>query len=155
MVEPSADLLYKAASFLLGFIMSTLEVLKLIAGGLSIGSAAAILLLVNGRIAGISGIYAQFIKADLGAFHWRLAFLLGLVLPAIYLIIQQHPLQFGVGTVSLAVAGLLVGIGTDLGSGCTSGHGVCGIANFSLRSLLATLVFMGVGMVTVFFLRHF
>ncbi|HET8706712.1 MAG TPA: YeeE/YedE family protein, partial [Pseudomonadales bacterium] len=90
--------------------MSSLEVLKLVAGGASIGLAAAILLLVNGRIAGISGIYAQFIKGDLGAYRWRLAFLLGLLLPGLYLVFEKQLPQFSVGTVSLAVAGLLVGI---------------------------------------------
>jgi len=110
------------------------------------------LLLLNGKIAGISGIVGNAVRGAFGATGWRVAFLLGLVLPAAVLglgriaIAQDLPV--------LAVAGLLVGFGTRMGNGCTSGHGVCGLSNLSLRSLLATLTFMTVAAVAVFLVRH-
>jgi uncharacterized membrane protein YedE/YeeE len=110
------------------------------------------LLLLNGRIAGVSGILSNVIHAAAGEQGWRIAFLLGLIVPA---------LIFGAGSPMLpddwrwaAASGLLVGIGTRLGSGCTSGHGVCGLANLSARSLAATLVFMSAGVITVLLARH-
>ena len=121
-------------------------------GGMLIGAGAALLLLIDGQIAGISGILEHTTRGVIGSHGWRLAFLAGLVTPAAILglgsieIVQRLPL--------LAASGLLVGFGTRLGSGCTSGHGVCGIANASPRSVLATLTFMGVAMLTVFLLRH-
>jgi len=121
-------------------------------GGLLIGAGVATLLLGNGRVAGISGIAANVVRGETGPAGWRVAFLLGLVLPAI--VVGVGSPAFAGGVPWLAASGLLVGYGTQLGSGCTSGHGVCGIANFSPRSLTATLAFMATGMLTVFVVRH-
>jgi len=130
----------------------TADLWKSLCGGMLIGAGAAALLLLNGRIAGISGIAADTVGGLFGEQGWRLAFLLGLIIPAAV---------FGLGTIEfaqalplLALSGLLVGFGTRLGSGCTSGHGVCGLANLSLRSLVATLSFMGIAAATVFLVRH-
>jgi uncharacterized protein len=125
-------------------------------GGILIGAAAAMLVLLNGRIAGISGIVGGLlrpVKRDVG---WRLAFVAGLVgAPLVYTLFATVPmLQIDAGYGSLVVAGLFVGVGTRYGSGCTSGHGVCGLSRLSPRSLVATAVFMGAGMVSVFVLRH-
>ncbi len=126
-------------------------------GGLLIGCASVLLLLLNGRIAGISGILGQFLTASaLAERSWRLAFILGLVAGAgLYAIFSGGlPLQLQGGAPTLILAGFLVGFGTRLGSGCTSGHGVCGLARRSPRSLAATLLFMGLAAITVFFTRH-
>ena len=126
------------------------------AGGILIGSAAALLLLFNGRIAGVSGIASGVINTGAGDRLWRLAFLAGLILaPVIYLLAGHRPaieLQAGFGQV--AIAGLVTGIGTGLGSGCTSGHGVCGLARFSRRSVVATLLFVASAVAVVFVSRH-
>lgn len=124
------------------------------AGGLLIGTAAAALLLLNGRIAGISGIVGGLLRSPDRA--WRVAFIVGLLLaPSVWQLFADLP----VATVSdspllLVAAGLLVGFGSRLGSGCTSGHGVCGIARLSPRSLIATAAFMVAGFVVVYLLRH-
>ena len=125
-------------------------------GGLLIGTAAAMLVLLNGRIAGVSGIVGGLLtssRADLG---WRLAFLAGLLIaPAISALVGKPPLpRIDAGFATLAAAGVLVGVGTSYGSGCTSGHGVCGLSRLSPRSLVATLAFMAAGMATVFIARH-
>jgi uncharacterized membrane protein YedE/YeeE len=128
-----------------------------LAGGMLIGLAAALLILVNGRIAGISGITGRLLgEITSGERAWRLLFLAGLLAaPWLWRMVAPLPApQIQAGTALLVVAGLLVGFGTRLGSGCTSGHGVCGISRGSLRSLMATLLFMGAGFVTVFLLRH-
>lgn len=128
----------------------------LIGGGL-IGLAAAILLLLNGRIAGVSGVVGELLGPKEGDAGWRVAFVLGLVAgPLAYQLVAGHMLAVTVdtGLPVLIVAGFLVGFGTNLGSGCTSGHGVCGIARVSPRSLVATAVFMSAGMITVFIARH-
>ncbi|TXI75796.1 MAG: YeeE/YedE family protein [Flavobacteriales bacterium] len=127
------------------------------AGGLLIGIAAALLALLQGRIAGISGIVGGLLAPRAaGDTGWRLAFVGGLLLaPLLYRLVaewQAPAVDAGWGT--LVVAGLLVGFGTRLGSGCTSGHGVCGLSRLSPRSFAATLVFMGAGFATVFVLRH-
>lgn len=132
--------------------MTTAIALRALLGGALIGGGAALLLLLNGRIAGVSGILARLIRADGGEQWWRAAFLFGLLLPA--LLFGTGPAQLPPGFASAAVAGLLVGLGTTLGNGCTSGHGVCGLANLSLRSLVATLVFMTTAIATVFVTRH-
>ena len=132
--------------------MTSAIALQALGGGLLIGAGAALLLLLNGRIAGVSGILANAIEAQAGEQGWRVAFLLGLVVPALA-IGAGHPQLPGSWMVAL-FAGLLVGVGTRLGSGCTSGHGVCGIANLSLRSLVATATFMLAAMVTVWLVRH-
>ena len=127
-----------------------------LAGGAAIGLAAALFLLLNGRIAGISGVLGGLLKPVRGDIAWRAAFVLGLVAaPLVYRLFQQLPvLQIDADYVALIVAGLLVGVGTRYGSGCTSGHGVCGLARLSPRSGVATLCFMAAGFATVFVIRH-
>jgi uncharacterized protein len=127
-----------------------------LAGGVLIGVAAAMLALLNGRIAGISGIVGGLLQPARGDIGWRAAFVLGLVgAPMIYMLFAALPTpQIDAGFGALIAAGLLVGIGTRYGSGCTSGHGVCGLSRLSLRSLVATLTFMGAGFATVFVMRH-
>ena len=130
----------------------TSDLWKSLFGGALIGAGAATLLLLNGKIAGISGILDNAVRGVFGPKGWRLAFLIGLVLPAAFFGLGS--VEFAQGLPLLALAGLLVGLGTRLGSGCTSGHGVCGLANFSPRSLLATLSFMIVAAATVYLIRH-
>jgi len=126
------------------------------AGGVLIGLAAAMLILINGRIAGISGIVGALFAPRRGDVAWRLAFIAGLFcapLLALLMGIRIAPrIDAGVGM--LLAAGLLVGVGTSYASGCTSGHGVCGVARLSPRSLVATLAFMATGFATVFAVRH-
>jgi uncharacterized membrane protein YedE/YeeE len=121
-------------------------------GGMLIGAGAAALLLLNGKIAGISGIAENAVRGLFGKNGWRLAFLLGLVIPAA--VFGLGPIEFAQGLTVLAASGFLVGFGTRLGYGCTSGHGVCGLANLSPRSLIAMLLFMAVAAAAVFFVRH-
>ena len=128
-----------------------------LAGGVLIGIAAAMLVLLNGRIAGVSGIVGALFRPAAGEVAWRVAFVLGLLLApvAAFVLLGRQPfprIDGGFGT--LLVAGLLVGIGTSYGSGCTSGHGVCGLSRLSPRSLVATIAFMAAGMATVFIVRH-
>jgi uncharacterized membrane protein YedE/YeeE len=127
-----------------------------LAGGLLIGLGAALLLLANGRIAGISGILGGLLRPARGDIAWRLAFVGGLlVAPMVWLAMQaMPPAQIDHTPALLAVSGLLVGLGTRFGSGCTSGHGVCGIARLSPRSLMATACFMLAGFLTVYVTRH-
>ena len=127
-----------------------------LAGGLLIGLAAAAFVLVNGRIAGISGILGGLLRPVPGDVAWRVAFLAGLVAaPLAYAVVAPLPtVRIDAGTGTLLTAGLLVGLGTRYGSGCTSGHGVCGLARLSPRSLVATASFMAAGFATVFVLRH-
>lgn len=127
-----------------------------LAGGTLIGVAAAMFLLLNGRVAGISGIVGGLLKPVGGDVGWRIAFAIGLVVaPLVYGLFATLPrLQIDASPAALVVAGLLVGVGTRYGSGCTSGHGVCGLSRLSPRSLLATLSFMGAGFATVFVIRH-
>jgi uncharacterized membrane protein YedE/YeeE len=125
-------------------------------GGLLIGISVALFLLLNGRIAGISGILGGLLdwpKNDIG---WRVSFLIGLVAsPLLYGVFTERP-GIIVATSSgwLIIAGLLVGFGTQLGSGCTSGHGVCGLSRGSRRSLIATAVFIAAGTASVYAVRH-
>ncbi|HEN3632281.1 TPA: YeeE/YedE family protein [Yersinia enterocolitica] len=125
-------------------------------GGVLLGIAVTILWLCNGRIAGISGILGGLLPPKGGDIFWRVAFLLGLIMaPIIYSIFTDLPvIQIDADLPVLIVAGLLVGIGTRYGAGCTSGHGVCGLARFSPRSLLATLSFMLIGFATVWLVHH-
>ena len=127
-----------------------------LAGGALIGLAAALLLLLNGRIAGISGILGGLLRPARRDVAWRVAFLLGLMgASLVYGLFAPLPVpRIEAGTEVLIAAGLLVGIGTRYGAGCTSGHGVCGLSRLSPRSLVATLAFMVAGFVTVFVLRH-
>ncbi|MDR7307435.1 YeeE/YedE family protein [Rhodoferax saidenbachensis] len=128
-----------------------------LAGGLILGLASALFILLNGRVLGISGIVGGLLRPKAGDAGWRIALVLGLVLaPALYwgLTGATVPATIDAGWGTLVLAGLLVGVGTRYGAGCTSGHGVCGISRLSPRSLIATLAFMAAGFVTVFILRH-
>ena len=126
------------------------------AGGIMIGIAAAMLVLLNGRIAGISGIVGGLLRPARGDVIWRIAFVVGLfAAPTVMALAGVSPApRIEAGYAQLAIAGLLVGIGTSYGSGCTSGHGVCGISRLSPRSLVATAAFMLAGIATVYLARH-
>lgn len=125
-------------------------------GGVLIGLSAALFILLNGRILGISGIVGGLLPARSGDIAWRMMFLAGvLVAPGIYSLFATLPaMQIDASALTLVAAGLLVGVGTRIGSGCTSGHGVCGLSRLSPRSLVATLTFMAAGFVTVFVTHH-
>jgi uncharacterized membrane protein YedE/YeeE len=127
-----------------------------LAGGLLIGLAAVWLLAVNGRVAGISTILHGLVVQPKGDRAWRSAFIAGLVGAGFLWIyfVGPNPVREGFGLGWAAAAGLLVGYGTRIGNGCTSGHGVCGLGRRSLRSLVAVCVFMATGMATVFVVRH-
>ncbi|PIA68757.1 YeeE/YedE family protein [Pseudomonas sediminis] len=127
-----------------------------LAGGALIGLSAAIFALANGRVAGISGLLGSLLQRQGEGRGEKAAFLVGLLLaPLLWGLFAALPsIHFETSSLGLIVAGLLVGIGTRYGSGCTSGHGVCGISRLSPRSVLATLCFMATGFVTVFVLRH-
>lgn len=126
-------------------------------GGVLIGRAAIVLMGGLGRIAGVSGIAGSLIRRDISGRGWRLAFVSGLLMAPLLLGLIRDDSGIGLPQVPLpwmALAGLLVGFGTGVGSGCTSGHGVCGIARLSPRSLLATAVFMAFGIGTLYVVRH-
>lgn len=128
-----------------------------LAGGALIGLSAVLLMWLNGRIAGVSGIVGGLMRFDKGEFGWRASFVLGLILtPIIYMRVTKEIIPLTppepVGIVILA--GLLVGIGSQMGNGCVSGHGICGIARLSPRSIVATLTFILAGFVTVYVMRH-
>lgn len=135
-----------------------------LAGGMLIGAAAALLIIFNGRVAGISGIVGTlidrlFVRATASEDRsnlWRCIFIAGLLLAApLWSLVQALPaVSSDAGTITLVIAGLLTGIGTRYASGCTSGHGVCGLSRGSLRSLVATLTFMGTGFATVYLMHH-
>lgn len=127
-----------------------------LAGGVLIGSASALFILFSGRLLGISGILGGLLAPRRGDAGWRLAFVAGLlVAPAAWaLFAELPPVRIEAGGTVLMVAGLLVGWGTRYGSGCTSGHGVCGLSRLSPRSLVATAAFMGAGFATVYAVRH-
>ena len=127
-----------------------------LAGGLLIGLASVLLLAANGRIAGISGIVGGLLMRARGDVGWRVAFVLGLLgAPLAWRAVADAPRLHVAATLPVLVAaGLLVGIGTRLGSGCTSGHGVCGISRGSRRSIAATALFMAAGFAVVFVVRH-
>jgi uncharacterized membrane protein YedE/YeeE len=126
-------------------------------GGLLIGASAALFLVLNGRIAGISGILGGLLHPARSEIGWRLAFLAGLfIAPLVYVAVggALPPVELDASLPLLIVAGLIVGFGTRLGAGCTSGHGVCGIGRGSPRSLAATAVFMATAIATVLITRH-
>lgn len=127
-----------------------------LAGGILIGLAAAGFLLLNGRIAGISGILGGLLRPARGDIAWRVFFLAGLIgSPLLWQLLAELPsIEINTGYPGVILAGLLVGIGTRYGSGCTSGHGVCGLSRLSPRSLVATLCFMIAGFATVYVIRH-
>jgi uncharacterized protein len=126
------------------------------AGGLLIGFSALLLWLLEGRIAGISGILGELLALRRGEVAWRAAFLAGLVAapPVCAYLGRVTPMEVTHSVALLICGGILVGFGTRMGSGCTSGHGVCGIARLSPRSIVATLVFIATGAATVFIARH-
>ncbi|MFO1376677.1 MAG: YeeE/YedE family protein [Steroidobacteraceae bacterium] len=132
--------------------MNTANLIHSLGGGLLIGTGVAVLLLLNGRVAGISGITANVLRGFLGPQASEAAFLVGLLLPAVFAGVGEPTMAGGLPL--LAVSGLLVGFGTQMGGGCTSGHGVCGIAHLSRRSLAATAAFMTTAMLTVAVVRH-
>jgi len=125
-------------------------------GGVLIGLAAALFVLMNGRIAGISGVLGGLLQPRAGDIAWRLAFVAGILLaPTLYGLVTALPTStIEADFPVLIAAGLLVGVGTRFGSGCTSGHGVCGLSRLSPRSLVATMSFMAAGFATVFVTRH-
>ena len=126
-------------------------------GGILIGLAVTLMLLLNGRIAGISGIVGGLLTPKDGDTGWRVAFVVGLLAGALAYILAaggSAPVDVLASPPAILVGGLLVGFGTRLGSGCTSGHGLCGMARLSRRSMVATTVFFGVAMLTVFLTRH-
>ena len=127
-----------------------------LAGGLILGASTAAFLLLNGRVLGISGIVGGLLRRSPGDRAWRFSFLLGLLAaPAVYALVASLPTpRVDAGWGTIVIAGLLVGAGTAYGSGCTSGHGICGISRLSPRSLVATLGFMGTGFITVAVVRH-
>jgi uncharacterized membrane protein YedE/YeeE len=127
-----------------------------LAGGIVLGLASALFILFNGRVLGISGIVGGLLRPKTRDIVWRMSFLLGmLVAPSLYVaFIGPMVATIDASWAMVIVAGLLVGIGTRYGSGCTSGHGVCGLSRMSPRSLVATLSFMAAGFITVFLLRH-
>ncbi len=127
-----------------------------LAGGVLIGVSASMLLLLHGRIAGISGIVAGLFRGDAQERPWRAWFVAGLLVGGLLLSVA-HPASFGPTPAPVwlaAVAGLLVGFGTRLGNGCTSGHGVCGLSRVARRSLAATLTFMTTGAISTYFVVH-
>jgi uncharacterized protein len=125
-------------------------------GGLLIGLAATLLLVLNGRIAGVSGIVGGTLFGWRGDMAWRFAFMIGLIAgPLLYAAVRGAPeIVIEAGMLTLIGAGFLVGFGTQLGGGCTSGHGVCGLARGSARSIVATAVFMATAVATVYVTRH-
>lgn len=127
-----------------------------LAGGILLGLASALLILVNGRILGISGILGGLLHGTRRDIAWRLSFLLGLLAaPLVYLLFATPSApRIDAGWTTLVIAGVLVGVGTRYAGGCTSGHGVCGLSRLSPRSLAATLAFMGAGFLTVYLARH-
>lgn len=130
--------------------------LSALIGGVLIGVAVAVLVLVSGRIAGVSGIVGGLLTFRAGDTVWRAAFVTGLIAaPLLYRLFTSLPeIRIDAGWPTLVLAGVLVGVGTRYGSGCTSGHGVCGVSRLSPRSLLATLTFMATGFATVYVARH-
>ncbi len=127
-----------------------------LAGGILLGLASAVFILVNGRILGISGIVGGLFRPRSGDSGWRVSFLLGmLAAPLLYaVVVGLPPVRIDASWATLLVAGVMVGFGTRYGSGCTSGHGVCGLSRLSPRSLAATVAFMAAGFVTVYLTRH-
>jgi uncharacterized membrane protein YedE/YeeE len=126
-------------------------------GGVLLGISATLLLLMNGKIAGISGILTGILTPKNKDFSWRILFFVGMIIGGVVSVNRlgaEIPTEFAAGTEMLALSGLLVGFGTRLGSGCTSGHGICGIGRLSKRSIIATVVFMSFAACTVYIRHH-
>jgi uncharacterized protein len=137
--------------------MASFDPVSALVGGALIGIATTLLLLLNGRIAGVSGIFGDLLGAGKAELGWRAAFLAGLIAAPLAVAAVGRPMQIPDMPKSWAVivgAGLLVGIGTRLAGGCTSGHGICGMARFSPRSIVATCVFVATAAVVVAIVRH-
>ena len=130
-------------------------IIQSLVGGVLIGIAVSILLLFNGKVLGVSGILGELLNCRLSKNNWRLFFVTGLFIsPFIYNIFYQLPtIEMTSNNLLIIVGGLLVGLGSRLGSGCTSGHGVCGVARLSVRSLIATMTFIFFGFVTVYVIQ--
>ena len=125
-------------------------------GGILIGIAAIIIFFVNGRIMGISGIIGNLIThKETDQIYWRITFILGVLIGPLFFIIlfKEIKSEMVANTSLLIISGFLVGLGTSLGNGCTSGHGICGLSRFSIRSIVATLVFVISGMITVYLIN--
>jgi uncharacterized protein len=141
----------------MSLVWSTGSVVAALAGGALIGAAASLLLRLNGRVAGVSGILSGLFSRDREEVAWRVLFVAGLLVGGVlFAVFQPAALAIDVppsARVTIA-GGILVGVGTRLSGGCTSGHGVCGISRLSLRSIAATLTFLAAGMLTVFLVRH-
>jgi uncharacterized membrane protein YedE/YeeE len=141
----------------MNFNWSSFTPMSALLGGLLIGLASVVLLIGIGKVAGISGMVGNLLSsAKQPSQRWRWAFLIGLLLsPWVYRVYQQIPTpDIQASWIQIVMAGLLVGFGTRLASGCTSGHGVCGLSRLSFRSLVATLVFIGSGVLTTYLVRH-
>lgn len=137
--------------------MASFDPILALLGGALIGLASVLLMMLTGRIAGISGILGGCLTLAAGDKVWRLAFIVGLILAPVASGLLGYPLptpQMPASWVTIVIAGLLVGFGARLGGGCTSGHGVCGIARISTRSIVATAIFMATAMVVVAIMRH-
>ena len=137
--------------------MASFDPILALLGGALIGLASVLLMMLTGRIAGISGILGGCLTLAAGDKVWRLAFIVGLILAPVTSGVLGYPLpmpQMPASWVTIVIAGLLVGFGARLGGGCTSGHGVCGIARISTRSIVATAIFMGAAMVVVAIMRY-
>ena len=138
--------------------MSNFEVLMPLTGGILIGIAASMMLLFSGQIAGVSGIFGGMLFQQGKERAWRLSFVVGLIAGGILLYTINAEVfenSSGRGILAVNIAGLLVGIGTRIGGGCTSGHGVCGIGRLSVRSIVATVTFVFAGMITVALFKSF
>ena len=123
-------------------------------GGAIIGAAVALFVVLNGRIAGVSGILGGLARPQAGDISWRVAFVAGLIAAPLALLAALPEIRVDTSYPVLVAAGLLVGVGTRYGGGCTSGHGVCGVSRASPRSIAATVAFMAAGFATVFIARH-
>lgn len=137
--------------------MANFTPLSAAVGGALIGLSSVLLMLLTGRIAGISGIFGGLLNPRSGEIGWRIAFIAGLILAPLLAGLTghgMHPPQMPASWTVIIVAGLLVGFGTRLAGGCTSGHGICGISRFSVRSIAATVIFMAVAIATVALTRH-
>lgn len=140
-----------------GSIVAEFNPMTALVGGLLIGLSSVIMLAWNGRIAGISGMVHMLVTPKRGDLHWRWFFLMGMVGGGAlyeYVLAAAPTPEFGFAPIAMIVGGLLVGFGTRMGSGCTSGHGVCGLGRLSPRSLVAVVTFLSTGMVTVYVVQH-